>query len=65
VWRELRNDPLCAGMSLDKFKEALLKTHEAGLLTLREATARSVLDPKELRESEVHGLEGTFHFILS
>jgi hypothetical protein len=65
VWRELQNDPLCAGMSLDTFKEQLLKAHKAGLLTLREAKLRSVLDLKELRESEARGHKGTFHFIES
>jgi hypothetical protein len=65
VWRELRSDPLYAGMSLDKFKEELLRAYEAGLVTLCEATARSVLDPEELRESEARGLKGTFHFIES
>jgi hypothetical protein len=65
VWPELRNDPLCVEMSLEKFKEELLKAHEAGLLTLREATVVSVLDPEELRESEVRGLKGTFHFVES
>jgi len=65
VWRELRNDPLCAGMSPEKFKGELLKAHEAGLVTLREATARSVLDPKELRESEAKSRKGAFHFIES
>jgi hypothetical protein len=62
---ELRNDPLCAGMSLEKFKGELLKAHEAGLVALREAKARSVLDSEELRESEVRDLKGTFHFIES
>jgi hypothetical protein len=62
---ELRNDPLCAGMSLEKFKGELLKAHKAGLVALREAKTGSVLDPEELRESEAPGLKGTFHFIES
>jgi hypothetical protein len=37
----------------------------AELLTLREAQVVSILDPEELRESEVRGLKGTFHFIES
>jgi hypothetical protein len=45
VWRELRNDPLCVGMSLDEFKEQLLKAHKAGLVTLRETIARSITRP--------------------
>jgi hypothetical protein len=64
VWRGACIDPLYAGMSLEKFKEQL-KAHKARFLTLREAKVRSVLDPEELRESEVRGHKGTFHFIES
>jgi hypothetical protein len=65
VWRELRNDPLCVGMSLDEFKAQLLKAHKTGLVTLREAKTLSVLDPEEVRKSEVRGADGAFHFIES
>jgi hypothetical protein len=63
VWRMLQSDPDFAGMDLGAFKESLAAANNARLLDLSRADLVQAMDPDEVRLSEVHYLNATFHFI--
>jgi hypothetical protein len=63
VWRMLQSDPDFAGMSLEIFKERLAAANHARLLDLSRADLVQAMDLEDVRLSEVHYLNATFHFI--
>jgi hypothetical protein len=63
VWRMLQSDPDFAGMSLETFKERLAAANNARLLDLSRADLIQAMNPEDVRMSEVHYLNATFHFI--
>jgi hypothetical protein len=63
VWRMLQSDPEFAGMDLDQFKRSLAEANNARLLDLGRADLVQVLDPDDVRSSEVCYLNTAFHFI--
>jgi hypothetical protein len=63
VWRVLQTDPNFAGMDLDGFKQSLAEANNARLLDLSRADLVQAMDPDDVRLSEVHYLNATFHFI--
>ncbi len=63
VWRAVQSDPGFATMDLPAFKERLAEANNARLLDLSRADLVQAMDPEDVRESEVHYLNATFHFV--
>lgn len=63
VWRALQSDPAFRTMDLAAFKERLTEANNARLLDLSRADLVQAMDPEDVRESEVHYLNATFHFV--
>ena len=63
VWRALQSDPAFRTMDLSAFKERLAEANNARLLDLSRADLVQAMDPEDVRESEVHYLNATFHFV--
>ncbi len=59
----LESDPDFAGMSYDQFKEFLALANNFRHLDLSRADLVQAMDPDDVRLSEVHYLNATFHFI--
>jgi hypothetical protein len=67
VWRRLRDRPAsrCTDMDLDTFKRHLVDANRADLLGLHRADLVPLMDPAEVRASEITYGNATFHFIES
>ncbi|HWN71010.1 MAG TPA: hypothetical protein VNM90_25380 [Haliangium sp.] len=67
VWRRLRDTPasMCTDMALDTFKRHLVDANRADLLGLHRADLVPLMDPAEVRASEITYGNATFHFIES
>jgi hypothetical protein len=63
IWRSLQSDPVFRTMDLSAFKERLAEANNARLLDLSRADLVQAMDPDDVRESEVHYLNATFHFV--
>jgi hypothetical protein len=63
VWKALQVEPAFWTMELDTFKEHLAEANNARLLDLSRADLVQAMDPDDVRQSEVHYLNATFHFI--
>jgi hypothetical protein len=63
VWKALQIDPAFRTMELDAFKEHLAEANNARLLDLSRADLVQAMDPDDVRQSEVHYLSATFHFV--
>ena len=64
VWRaQLQSDPAFRTMDLAAFKERLAEANNARLLDLSRADLVQAMDPDDVRQSEVHYLNATFHFV--
>jgi hypothetical protein len=63
VWRSLQTDPELRGMDLETFKNRLAEANNERLLDLSRADMVQAMDPEDVRLSEVHYLNATFHFI--
>jgi hypothetical protein len=63
VWRMLQSDPDFAEMGFDQFKEFLALANNSRHLDLSRADLVQAMDPDDVRLSEVHYLNATFHFI--
>jgi hypothetical protein len=63
VWKLLQSEPDFAGMELDGFKQLLVVANNARLLDLGRADLVQVLDPDDVRSSEVCYLNTAFHFV--
>jgi hypothetical protein len=63
IWRALQADPTFRTMTLAAFKERLAEANNARLLDLSRADLVQAMDPNDVRESEVHYLNATFHFV--
>ena len=63
VWKTLQSDPDYSGMTLDAFKHRLTRANNARLLDLGRADLIQAMDPEDIRLSEVHYLNATFHFV--
>ena len=51
-------------LDLPAFKQRLVEANQAGLLTLSRADLVQVMDPADVRDSEIQYLNATFHFLL-
>jgi hypothetical protein len=65
AWRRLRQAPAALDMDLDTFKRHLVDANRADLLALHRADLVPVMDPAEVRASEITYGNATFHFIES
>jgi len=63
IWRSLQSDPAFRTMDLATFKERLAEANNARLLDLSRADLVQAMDPNDVRQSEVHYLNATFHFV--
>jgi hypothetical protein len=63
VWDRLQSEPDFAGMDLDGFKRALAEANNLRLIDLARADLVQAMDPEDVRRSEVHYLNTTFHFV--
>jgi hypothetical protein len=63
VWKALQVDPAFRSMELPAFKEHLAEANNARLLDLSRADLVQAMDPDDVRESEVHYMSATFHFV--
>ncbi len=63
VWRALESDPAFRTMGAHAFKERLAEANNARLLDLSRADLVQAMDPEDVRQSEVHYLNATFHFV--
>lgn len=63
VWDRLKSEPDFAGMDLDDFKRALAEANNLRLIDLARADLIQAMDPEDVRRSEVHYLNATFHFV--
>jgi hypothetical protein len=63
VWRALQTDPVFQAMELATFKKHLAEANNARLLDLSRADLVQAMDPNDVRQSEVHYLNATFHFV--
>jgi len=63
VWTSLQSDPAFRTMNLTAFKERLAEANNARLLDLSRADLVQAMDPNDVRQSEVHYLNATFHFV--
>ena len=64
VWRQLHEEPGVPPLDLPAFKQRLVEANQAGLLTLSRADLVQVMDPADVRDSEIQYLNATFHFLL-
>jgi len=64
VWEQLKSDRPFATLGLDGFKQRLVEANRAGKLTLSRADLVQLMDPADVRDSEVIYLTATFHFVL-
>ena len=63
VWKALQVDPTFPTMELATFKERLAEANNARFLDLSRADLIQAMDPDDVRQSEVHYLSATFHFV--
>jgi hypothetical protein len=63
VWLSLQSDSAFRAMDLATFKEHLAEANNARLLDLSRADLVQAMDPNDVRQSEVHYLNATFHFV--
>jgi hypothetical protein len=63
VWAALRSNPLFQNMSLSAFKDRLAEANNARLLDLSRADLVQAMNADDVRQSEVHYLSATFHFV--
>jgi hypothetical protein len=63
VWRALKVVPPFQSMELASFKEQLAAANNARLLDLSRADLVQAMNPDDIRQSEVHYFNATFHFI--
>jgi hypothetical protein len=63
VWLSLQSDPAFRTMDLATFKGRLAEANNARLLDLSRADLVQAMDPDDVRQSEVHYLNATFHFV--
>ena len=63
VWKAFHADPATQTMDLPTFKERLTEANNARLLDLSRADLVQAMDPEDVRQSEVHYLNATFHFV--
>jgi hypothetical protein len=63
VWKAIQADPNLGAMDFSTFKERLTEANHARLLDLSRADLVQAMDPDDVRQSEVHYLNATFHFV--
>lgn len=64
VWNRLRDDAAFGSMAAAEFKDRLVEASKAGLVRLSRLDLVQTADSRDVRDSEVHYLGNTFHFIL-
>jgi len=64
VWDDLRRKPSWSSLTLDEFKDRLVRAHRAGDLVLARADLVSAMNPELVAASETLADGASFHFIV-
>ena len=64
IWRRLKTDPEFRGVTLDQFKQRLVKANRDRYLSLARADLVGAMDPQEVTQSEISDRGADFHFVL-
>jgi len=64
VWKAIQEQSHFPGMTLDVFKELLIRANQQQLLSLSRADLAPLLDQKDVRASEIAHMDSTFHFLV-
>lgn len=64
LWHKIEDRGRPVAPSLDHFKRWLVTANRNRWLTLARADVVGVMDPRQVRESEIQDLGATFHFVL-
>jgi len=64
IWRTLERDRKAGDLSLDHFKNWLVRANRDGWLVLARADLIGAMDAKQINESEINDRGATFHFVL-
>lgn len=64
IWRTIERDHKAGGLSLDHFKNWLVRANRDGWLVLARADLIGAMDAKQINESEINDRGATFHFVL-
>jgi hypothetical protein len=64
IWRTIERDPKAGDLSLDHFKNWLVRANRDGWLVLARADLIGAMDARQINESEINDRGATFHFVL-
>lgn len=64
IWRTIERDRKAGDLSLDHFKNWLVRANRDGWLVLARADLIGAMDAKQINESEINDRGATFHFVL-
>lgn len=64
IWQRIERDHRFPDLSLDRFKRWLVTANREQLVDLARADLVGAMDPKLVKESEIHDLGATFHFVV-
>jgi hypothetical protein len=64
IWRTIERDRKAGDLSLDHFKNWLVRANRDGWLVLARADLIGAMDAKQIGESEINDRGATFHFVL-
>lgn len=64
IWRQLEHGVAFPGLTLDGLKKRLVAASRRQQLSLARADPLGALDRREVAESEIRHLRGTFHFVV-
>jgi hypothetical protein len=64
IWRTIERDRKAGDLSLEHFKNWLVRANRDGWLVLARADLIGAMDAKQINESEINDRGATFHFVL-
>jgi hypothetical protein len=64
VYQSIASEPAFSRMTIDDFKQRLVEANRANLLRLSSADLVTTMNPEDVKASETHQLNATYHFIL-
>lgn len=63
VWAEIQRRGWAGAMTLDAFRERMIKAHQKNLFTLSRADLVQSMPPEDVAASEIAYMNATFHFV--
>lgn len=64
VWKSLQDAGNFRGMTLNGFKDLLVRANQEGLLSLSRADLAPLFNQQDVRESQIEYMDATFHFLI-